>query len=152
MAAIMSAEPMKHDLCPFGEGDRVDHKLFGMGTVNGAATAVVSPDMHRPKGFRDAGWTVPVNWDDPKRASTKVASWALRKMSSPDSRPFSYWNRQWQPLFQEWISARRTLEAQLVEFRPPPTSDKVARLQRLENEAFDAMQAFIQAEIDGHHP
>jgi hypothetical protein len=143
---------MTQDLCHFEEGDRVDHKLFGMGVVNGAATAVVSPDMRSPEGFRDAGWTVPVNWHDPDRSSTKVASWALRKVSSPDSRPFSYWNRRWQPLFQKWVQARRTLETHLAEFRPPPDADKVATLQRLERDALAAMQAFIQAERDGHHP
>lgn len=143
---------MDKEACPFEEGDRVDHKLFGMGTINGVPVAVVSPDLNSPTGVRDAGWIVPVQWDDPERTGKSVVSWALRKVSSPDSRPFTYWDRQWQPLLQEWLQARRALEAALMQFRPLPDKGKVELLQRQEEQAFVAMRAFVQAELDGRHP
>lgn len=143
---------MEKAVCPFEEGDRVDHKLFGMGTINGVPVAVVSPDLNSPRGIRDAGWIVPVHWDDPQRTAKSVASWALRKVSSPDSRPFTYWDRQWQPLLQEWLQARRAFEAALMHFRPPPDARKVELLQRQEEQARVAMRAFVQAELDGRHP
>lgn len=59
---------------PFEEGDRVDHKIFGLGAVNGAATPMCGPSMNGPGGIRDAGWRVPVRWDDPSRTATAVAA------------------------------------------------------------------------------
>ena len=41
--------------CPFEEGDRIDHELFGFGTVAGAAVAMVGPDAGNVSGVRDAG-------------------------------------------------------------------------------------------------
>lgn len=80
----------------FEEGDRIDHKLFGLGTVNGAPVAVVGPDVGRVGGVRDAGWRIPVRWDDPSRTAGAAMHHVLRKVSSPDSRPFAHWDRQWQ--------------------------------------------------------
>lgn len=45
--------------CPFEEGDRIDHKLFGFGAVAGGPVAVVGPDA-RGTGVRDAGSSIPV--------------------------------------------------------------------------------------------
>lgn len=144
---------MKHDSsAPFEEGDRVDHKLFGFGTVNGALVAVVGPDMNRPGGLRDAGWSVPVRWDDPSRTATKVLSHVLRKVSSPDSRPFAVWDRQWQPLLQAWITARRDTEEALSNFSPVPDLTTVAALKLKEAQAFEAMQQFWEDEGSGKHP
>lgn len=144
---------MKHpSSAPFKEGDRVDHKLFGFGTVSGALITVVGPDMNSPSGLRDAGWSVPVRWDDPSRTATKVASHVLRKVSSPDSRPFAVWDRQWQPLLQAWITARRDTEWALSNFRPVPDLTTVAALKLKEVQAFEAMQQFWEDEESGRHP
>jgi hypothetical protein len=44
---------------PFEEGDRIDHKLCGFGTVAGGPVAVVGPDA-LGTGVREAGWRIPV--------------------------------------------------------------------------------------------
>jgi len=76
--------------CPLEEGDRIDHNLFGFGTVVGAPIPMVGSNLRSASGVRDAGWSVPVKWDDPMRTAGAVMHQALRKVSSPDSRPFSH--------------------------------------------------------------
>jgi len=138
--------------CPFEEGDRIDHKLFGLGTVTGAPVAMVGPDIHSAGGVRDAGWAVPVKWDDPTRTAATVMHQALRKVASPDSRPFGHWDRQWQPLLQTWLAARRDVERLSSEFRPVPDIRALRRAQEVEREAFEALQRFWEAEQSGEHP
>lgn len=143
---------MSSSACPFEEGDRVDHKIFGFGIVDGAPTAMVGPDVGSVGGVRDAGWSVPVRWDDPKRTAGAVVHHALRKVSSPDSHPFTYWDRQWQPLLQDWVTARREVEQAFSSFRPAPTLTEVTRIQEAERRAFEAMQHFWEKERAGEHP
>lgn len=76
---------------------------------------------------------------------------ALRKVSSPDSRPFGYWDRQWQPLLQAWLAARRDVEQLSSSFRPIPERDALTRMQNVERKAFEAMQRFGDAEHRGKH-
>lgn len=96
------------------EGDRVDHKIFGLGTVIEA----------RSKGFNGNntgpgnGYPVTVNWDDPDRRDTSVMHWALTKVSSPDVRPYKFWDKQYQPLREHWLDARRKVEQLAVSFEP----------------------------------
>lgn len=143
---------MKNENCsPFEEGDRVAHKIFGFGTVNGAATPMSGPSMNEPGGIRDAGWRIPVRWDDPSRTATAVAHHVLRKVSSPDSRPFTFWDRQWQPLLQTWLAARRETEQALSSFRPTPDLAVVAALKHKEEQASEAMQRFLEDEMSGKH-
>jgi len=47
--------------CQFEEGDRIDHKLFGFGTVAGAPVAMVGPNAENISGIRDAGWSIRLN-------------------------------------------------------------------------------------------
>lgn len=143
---------MGNSVCPFEEGDRVDHKIFGLGTVNGAPTPMVGPDLGSPGGVRDAGWSIPVRWDDPARTASAVMHAGLRKVSSPDCRPFTYWDRQWQPLLQPWLAARRDVERALSIFRPAPSPVDVERLKKIEQQAFDALQGFWEDERAGKHP
>lgn len=138
--------------CPFEEGNRIDHKLFGFGTVAGAPVAMVGPDSRSVSGVRDAGWSVPVIWDDPKRTAGAVAHHALRKVSSQDSRPFAHWDRQWQPLLQAWLTARREVEQVSSSFRPVPESADLTRVQGAERSALEAMQRFWEEERTGGHP
>lgn len=143
---------MSSSNCPFEEGDRVDHKLFGFGTVAGAPVAVVGPDARGTGGVREAGWRIPVKWDDPTRTAGAVMHQALRKVSSPDSRPFGHWDRKWQPLLQAWLTARREVEQVSSSFRPVPEPHALTRMQGVERKAFEAMQRFWEEEKSGRHP
>ncbi|WP_321942129.1 hypothetical protein [Paraburkholderia tropica] len=143
---------MSSSKCPLEEGDRIDHKIFGFGTVVGAPVSMVEPDTQSANGVRDAGWSVPVKWDDPTRTAGAVMHQALRKVSSPDSRPFSHWDRQWQPLLQAWLAARRDVEELSSSFRPVPELHTLTRMQEVERKAFEAMQRFWSAEQSGEHP
>ncbi len=50
--------------CPFQSGDRVKHTLFGIGTVKDAPRAI--SDLSKDYGsVVFAGWSVPIDWDDP---------------------------------------------------------------------------------------
>lgn len=44
----MKEQSKSGSVCPFEEGNRVDHKILGFGTVNGALTPMAGPDMHSP--------------------------------------------------------------------------------------------------------
>lgn len=143
---------MSSSVCPFEEGDRVDHKIFGFGTVSGAPTPVVGPELSGTGSVQDACWSIPVRWDDPARTAGAVMHAVLRKVSSPDARPFTYWERRWQPLLQTWLAARRDVERALSSFRPAPTPADVARIRKVEQQAFDAIQLFLEDERSGKHP
>lgn len=136
---------MSSSNCQFEEDDRVDHKLFGLGTVDGAPVAVVGPDVGRVGGVRDAGWRILVRWDDPSRTAGAVASHAAQGIV-PDSRPFAHWDRRWQPLLQAWLAARREVETASSGFRPVPEPADLARVQEAERRAFEAMQRFWEQE------
>ncbi|CAN7495642.1 hypothetical protein LJR225_003485 [Phenylobacterium sp. LjRoot225] len=142
---------MERGVCPLEEGDRIDHKKFGSGTVDGPPMATVGPDLGGRGGVRDAGWSVPVRWDDVERQPTRVAHWALTKVPSPDSRPFTYWDRQWKPFVAAWLAARRAVETATVTFRPPPDPAAMQALQADEADAFAAMTRFLKDETDGLH-
>lgn len=137
--------------CPFEEGDRVDHRKFGLGTVSGAPVATVGPDVSARSGVRDAGWRLSVTWDDPDRSTTQIMSSHLTKVASPDTRPYSYWNRQWQPLLTAWRDARKAFEIAAAEFRPIPDEAAMSALHDREQAAWAAMQTFIEDERVGRH-
>ena len=137
--------------CQFEEGDRIDHRIFGFGTVSGSPVPMAGPEMSAPSGVIDKGWRIPVQWDDPTRTATSVADWALRKVASPDSRPFGYWIRQWQPLLRAWLAARRDVEQAVNNFRPRPAPSYTARLQDAETTALNAMNRFLDEERLGKH-
>lgn len=143
---------MNADECPFIEGDRVDHQLFGMGTVCGTPVAMVGPDMESADGVRDAGWCVPVRWDDTTRTAEAVMHHVLTKVSSPDAHSFSHWDGQWQSLLHAWLTARRGVEEICATFRPVPAEDALMKAQAAERAAFDAMRGFWAAENSGGHP
>lgn len=142
---------MAKEQCPFEEGDRVDHKICGFGTVNGPPVAMVGPNPQRLTEIIDRGWMIPVRWDDPARTSDRVDHSALTKVSSPDARPFTYWDRQWQPLLKAWLAARRAYEDAAKAFRPLPAPEVLAQLRAAEESAYAAMEAFKQDEREGRH-
>ena len=143
---------MPEELCPFAEGDRVDHKLFGFGTVSGEPTKIVGGEV--VNGHMEAvrtGWAVPVRWDAESPTAHRVTHLTLTKVSSPKSRPFAYWDRQWQPLLATWIGARRAVEEAAREFRPSPSPELIGRLVAREQAARDAMVTFEADEQAGLH-
>jgi hypothetical protein len=138
--------------CAFAEGDRVEHKLFGIGTVMDAPVAAVGAALHAPRRVKQAGWRMVVRWDDASRDACTVMDFALRKVASPESRPFSHYERHWNPLREEWLETRRRVEGLLSRFRPP--CDPVALTDALEAEAraLAALTRFVRDESDGKHP
>ena len=143
---------MPSDKCPLEEGDRIDHKIFGFGTVSGEPVATVRPIHQVRGGVESAGWRVPIRWDDTSRSDSQVMNQAIRKVSSPDSRPFSYWDRQWQPLLAAWLAARRDLEQACMAFRPQPDAAVVSKLLVREASAREVMERFRRDEADVRHP
>lgn len=98
----------------FAEGDVVDHKAFGLGKVKG-----VDDRGHNNAGSNTGpGYPVTVVWDDQTRRETTVMNWALSKVSSPDVRPYIFWDKQWQPIREEWLKARRQVEKLCATFEP----------------------------------
>ena len=133
---------MSHEQnCGLEIGDRVDHKLFGFGTVLDVSQGGVS---YIPKESRKGiVCRVKVEWDDPERVdSNSVMSWALEKVSSPNQRPYAYWEKQWRPLNQDWLAARRQVEHICSEFSPPPNEMELKAAIAKEKEAYTAMSAF----------
>jgi hypothetical protein len=127
----------KHD--KISEGDSVDHKLFGLGTVK------VVDDRGYTDGVSNTGngYPVTVVWEDTTRRETTVMHWALRKVSSPEVRPFIYWDKQWQPLREEWLKARREVERLCLTFDPAPEWQKLDAVMKTEEEAWMKMKVFI---------
>jgi hypothetical protein len=66
--------------CPLKHGDRVRHKLFGLGTVSGKP--VVFETVRGDDGLVWAGWIVPVEWDDKNRTASRVVHMQLEKVSA----------------------------------------------------------------------
>jgi hypothetical protein len=119
------------------EGDRVDHKIFGLGTVIEAKSKGYDSSNTRP----GHGYPVMVKWDDPERRDSGVMHWALTKVSSPDVRPYIFWDKQYQPLREHWLSARRRVEQLSVSFEPDWT--ELDKAIDAEEEAWVKIREFI---------
>ena len=115
------------------EGDIVDHKLFGLGKV----LSVEGKDSHQ--------YRVTVAWGDPGRKDSTVMGWALKKVASPDVRPFVYWDKQWQVLRKAWLDARRKVELHCQTFDPEPDKQALAKAISAETGAWDAMVKFLES-------
>ncbi|WJS97226.1 hypothetical protein [Novosphingobium humi] len=116
------------------EGDRVDHRIFGFGTV----TAV-------------QGDKIEIDFDDKPGDIKRVLASFLKKVASAQTRPFKYWDRKWQELRTAWLAARRAHEAELASFRPLPDDRKLTALRNNEDLAWAAVQAFLAEEKEGLH-
>lgn len=122
-------------------GDRVDHKVFGLGTVLDVSVPGVS--FIPPLNARGPVCSVHVQWDKPHGPEKNaVMSWALRKMSSPLQRPFAYWKKKWTPLHEEWLEARKDVERACSSFIPPPDSETLQTALLREKLAFEALEIF----------
>lgn len=139
---------------PFQWGDRIDHKLFGFGTVDGEPIAVcgADPRTHRtvPKG-----WRVPVKWDDPNRTATRVASFALRLVTRPDAKGGPFWNHEYRKLLEKASKARAATDAAMERSFRPNEGDGIARLDSAldaEQSAIADLRTFLEADEAGDHP
>lgn len=143
---------MVKESCPLAWGDRVSHKLFGFGTVNGEPIAMMRGDMRH--GTVPAGWSVPVEWDDSTRTAGKVGHSALEKVSTPDAKGAHYWHHQWKRLLDACTAARRDNEVLLSNsFRTTPPfseADFKAKLEA-EREAIDDLLQFLRDDAAGEH-
>lgn len=126
--------------CPLGEGDRVDHAKFGLGTVS----RVDGSPLQKPSEPAPA-WKVEVIFDGGV-GTKRVLNTFLVKVSSPEIRPFIFWDRQWQALRQVWLNARRSHEEALSKFRPPPKPEDIERLRTTENDALLTLHDFIASD------
>lgn len=121
------------------EGDLVDHKVFGLGKVQAVDGPVCGPG----ETGTGSGYRIAVAWDDPERQDSSVMSWALKKISSPDTRPFSYWDKKWKPLRAEWLRYRREVEQLCTTFDPAPDEQMLAEAMKAETAAWEKMKAFL---------
>ena len=80
----------------------MEHRKFGFGTVEGEPVPMSGPIMENGRyGVGPKGWTVPVGWEDPNRAPSKIGFDPknrpfLVKVSSPDARGHAYWENEFQ--------------------------------------------------------
>ncbi|MEL6202288.1 MAG: hypothetical protein AAFR39_07995 [Pseudomonadota bacterium] len=138
---------------PFQWGDRVDHKLFGLGIVNGDPVAVCGP-APRTHEIVSKGWRVPVKWDDPSRTATSVACFVLRLVTRPDAKGGAFWNHEYKKLLERVLKARATSESAMKEgFRPHDGggTERVSRALKQEQEAVAELQEFLKADEAGDH-
>lgn len=135
----------------FEDGDRVESKNFGFGTVIEISGACYSGDLRTGKEVKETAYAVKVRWDDPARDEMSILSTALTKISSPDARPFTYWNKKWQPLYQSWLHARRELELAYSSFRPLPNPLTINIARQAEKEALAKLEDFLAQEKSGAH-
>jgi hypothetical protein len=119
------------------EGDVVDHKVFGLGKVKS-----VGPSGYLSAGSSEVkGYPVTVVWDDLSRRDNTVMNWALIKFSSPDVRPYVFWDKKWQPLRDEWLKSRRRVEQLCTSFEPE--WQKLDEAIDAEDQAWEKMRDFI---------
>ena len=138
--------------CPLKWGDRVAHKLFGFGTVNGEPVAVQRGDLKL--GLVPAGWAVPVEWDDKGRPASRIQHAVLEKVSSPDAKGVHYWHHQWKLLVETCLAARRDTDALLTaSFRgEPPFSDaEFDRRLKSERCKLEELRQFLRDDAAGVH-
>ena len=117
-----------------GEGDRVDHRKFGLGTVTEVEGDIIEIDFD----------------DRPGEIKRVLVSFVI-KVASAETRPFKFWDRQWQPLRTAWLEARRAFETEASGFRPLPDAERLAHLKAEEIAAWEAMLAFTEDEKQGLH-
>lgn len=145
--------------CPFQWGDRVDHPVFGFGTVCGEPTIVNCGDLELMAEV-EWGWKFPVEWDDPDRGVSSMSYGAyvrtpqhLRKVSSPTAKGSAFWENEWQKLVREVQDRRKAIDELLQRGFRQTTDlpDAFERLKRLEGEAVASLLAFVVDDEAGLH-
>lgn len=156
----MSREDDQHGPCPIQWGDRVDHKLFGFGTVVGEPVPMMGASLRGPPRTVARGWSLHVKWDDPAQAASDIGfnsarSNVLRKVSSPSAKGHAYWESEWRKRLAALAEARTRTQAYVDHaFRnvPPFSPEKLGQLRKAEEEAFAGIEAFLAADAGGEHP
>lgn len=81
-AGIKALQPKRRnptDLPPFQVGERVEHRIFGAGTI--IELPVQMQGINDRHQLEVSGWRCSVKWDDPARNDSGVMDWALRLLS-----------------------------------------------------------------------
>lgn len=134
-------------------GDRVDHRLFGLGTVNGEPVATEGPTKDG-RGIEDKGWRVPVKWDDEARAQGSIASHALRLVDRPNAKGGAFWHAEYLKLVTTSAEASKGVEAAIRSAYRPFEGEGLQRLQialKAEGRARAALVEFLEADERGEH-
>ncbi|KAA0574633.1 hypothetical protein FZ983_27425 [Azospirillum sp. B21] len=128
------------DGVPLDWGDRVEHRLFGLGHI---------VDIENDKleiAFDESG-------------TKRVMSSFVTKVASAETKGIAYWNRQFKPLVAAWLTAREEVTRLLPQmFRPlhPLQPDDLQRqlsaADEKERMARAAIDAFLEEDRQGHHP
>lgn len=129
----------KSEPTPLQWGDRIDHKKFGLGTVEG-----------EPEGEK-----VHVIWDDPNRAPARVVSSFLRLVTRSDAKGGAFWNHEYSKLLKTVENTRAATNSELASAFRPIDGDGLSKLeQTLESEAkaFNDLRDFLVADEKGEHP
>lgn len=124
---------------PLQWGDRIDHKKFGLGTVDG-----------EPNGAK-----VHVIWDAPNRAPTWVVSLFLRLVARPDAKGGAFWNYEYSKLLKTVENTRAATNTELAIAFRPLDGNGLSRLElALESEvkALNDLRDFLSADEQGEHP
>ena len=143
----------KNIKCPFQWGDRINHKLFGLGTVDRNPVGVCGPDRQGHQTVSQ-GWTIPVKWDDENRTAAKVASFALRLVTRLDAKGGAYWNNEYKKLLEVVQDVRANTDANLLAaFRPNEGTARstLDELLKLENAALEKLRNFLTDDENGNH-
>lgn len=147
---------MSHETppCPFEWSDRVDHRIFGLGTVTGEPRAGFGATKNGC-GTEFKGWSVPITWDDPDRNPGRVMDYALRVVDRPDAKGGAYWSSEYRKLMADILSLRKkTDEAIEQAFRRADGKGVAGLLTVLETDraAMSETIAFLEADERGEHP
>lgn len=143
----------KEEVCPFQWGDRVDHRIFGLGMVNGEPRAVCGPAADHRR-VESKGWNVPVEWDDASRTAGSVASSFLRLVDRPNAKGGAYWRAEYAKLADNALKARAAVNIAISHaFRPVDGTDsqELKSAMRTESECLSALITFLEADERGEH-
>ena len=155
----MSERPgREHGTPPFDWGDRVDHPKFGLGTIVSRPGPVSGPiaDRRDAGGYRvgPKGWTIEVEWDDPKRPRGKFSNSHFHLVERPDAKGGAYWAAIYQEKLENALDARRrTASVMQQAFRSSDHGPADIR-QKLEaeREVIERLLAFLDADDADEHP
>jgi len=146
------AAPMRNESegRPFEWNDRIDHHVFGLGTVTGEP---------RPAGSagngRQATWLIQVTWDDIDRPPSSILSSHLRLISRPDAKGGVYWRNEYQNVLEPALRARQHVNDLMSKaYRGQNGDDVEALKEALSREkavVFDVVE-FLDADERGDHP
>lgn len=147
---------MSHETppCSFEWSDRVDHRIFGLGTVTGDPMAGIGATKYgHETEFK--GWRIPVTWDDPGRGSFAVMDYTLRVTDRPGAKGGAFWSSEYGKLVSDTQSARKNTDQAFEKaFRRPDGNGVAGLLTLLETEraAIGETIASLEADERGDYP